>query len=153
VGEAKAFFEEQMMQTENTVENSGLTGFATNFTPQWEDAAFSRRDSMEAVDVPITTDFAFMGSGWTDETEEAERFDVLIRQKLVVVKDLRTNFLGSYIATIIPDRDYAAARKKTSAMDFLNFGDYGNFSGLIIYSLPLDCSVAGEPIPGRHVDG
>ena len=137
VEEAKAFFEEQLMQSGNTLNNAQTRGFATNFTPQWDRARISSgRDSMIAVDVPIVAEFAFMASR-ADTTEETGRFDALMLQKLIVVKDLRTNRLGSYVATIIPDKNYIKSRKNTNSMDFLNYGDYGNFSGRVIYTLPL----------------
>ncbi|MCL1938696.1 MAG: hypothetical protein FWF52_09915 [Candidatus Azobacteroides sp.] len=136
-GEAKAFFEEQMMQIGNVLDKNEALGFASNFTPQWNKAVVSGRDSMAAVDVPIVTDYSFMVSAWADETQEGERVETLLRQKLVVVKDLNTNHLGVYLVTIIPDHDYVLSRKEVGAMDFPNYGDYGNFSGRIIYSLPL----------------
>ena len=136
VSEAKAFFEEQMMQNGNTSNSWDLGGFATHFTPQWKLAVINGRDSMMAVDVPIVADLTFLASSQTEGTQK-ERFEPKMMQKLVVVKNLRTNQLGAYVATLIPDRDYALSRKEMSAMDFTNYGDYGNFSGRIIYSLPL----------------
>jgi hypothetical protein len=58
-------------------------------------------------------------------------------QKLVVVKNLQTGSMGSYVVSIIPDKSYAESNRRVSAMDFTNYGDYGRFSGRIVYSLPL----------------
>lgn len=137
VGEAKTFFEKQIMQSGKTLDSKDMRGFATNFTPQWKHAVISGQEYMAAVDVPIVANFSFSVYGWADEVQKTDRFDVNLLQKLIVVKDLRSNNLGAYVVTIIPDKDYALTRKHISAMDFPNFGTYGNFSGLIIYSLPL----------------
>jgi len=136
VGEARAFFETQIMQSGITLDNTELQGFATNFTPQWEHAVISGQDYMAAVDVPIITDLTFTVWG-VDQTLKTDSFEIDLLQKLIVVKDLRTDNMGTYVVTIIPDKYYALSKEKMSAMDFPNYGDYGNFSGRIIYSLPL----------------
>ncbi|MDR0542976.1 MAG: hypothetical protein LBH19_12310 [Dysgonamonadaceae bacterium] len=143
VAEAKASFEEQMMRMETTLNTEKLQGIATNFTPLWDHAVISGRDSMVSVDVPVVTDYLFKAIILADEPSKVVKFTEDLLQKLIVVKDLRTGNMGSYVVSIIPDKAYAESNKKVSAMDFPNYGDYSRFSGRVVYSLPL------SPVPLR----
>ena len=143
VEEAKACFEEQIMRIGSVIDKKSLKGWATNFTPQWEGAVINGCDGKLAVDVPILADYTFKvfipGEGGI---EDKKLFQEKLMQKLIVVKDLQTGILCSYVVSIIPDSDYARSKKrKLSAMDFTNYGDYGHFSGWVIYSFPL------SPVP------
>lgn len=137
VEEAKAFFEEQMMRMGETGSSGELTGFATNFTPQWDDVVVNGQGQMVSVDVPIIADIQFRAVFPVVEASKTRWVSVDMLQKLIVVKDLQTGNMGSYVVSIIPDKAYAQYKTKMSAMDFPNYGDYGDFSGRIIYSFPL----------------
>jgi len=133
VNEAKACFEDQMMWMEGVVDGKELKGWATNFTPQWDNAVISKSESkgMAAVDVPIIADFSFRAVIYDPTNPKKKIFNEKMVQKLVVAKDLKTGRLCSYVASIIPDKDYALSKnRKLSAMDFANYSDYGNFSGM-----------------------
>lgn len=93
VNEAKAFFEEQMMRMRETTGGNELHGFATDFTPQWKDAVINGRDSMVSVDVPVEADFLFRAVILANNTAETKAFLTYLRQKLIVVKNLRTGML------------------------------------------------------------
>ena len=139
VEEAKTFFEGQMTWIKNGLDSKNLEGWATNFTPQWSGAVISGGNHKVAVDVPILADHTFKvfipGEGGV---EDRKLFQEKVMQKLIVVKDLQTGVVCSYVVSIIPDKDYARSKKrKLSAMDFTNYGDRGNFSGWVIYSFPL----------------
>ena len=132
VDEAKAFFEEQMMRIGEARDDNELQGLATEFTPLWSKAVISGKDSMVAVDVPITANSLFWAILPSKSDSTAMKSAVHMPQKLVVVKNRKTGNKGTYIVSLIPDR-----KMRISAMDFTNYGDYGNFSGRITYSLPL----------------
>lgn len=130
-----------------------------DFTPMWDKAEPSRLHERASVDIPILPSYRFraLQSGFRHGRSEVCAMN--ISQKLVVVKDLTTGRLGSYILTLIPDSS-CGAKDTDWCSRFLNSGGKGKFSGLAIYtesSLGLLIRVSqyheGRKIKGVYIPG
>ena len=71
-------------------------------------------------------------------------------QKLVIVKSRTTGKIGQYLLTLVPDVEYERQHQGEVADLFINAGDKGGFSGVVIYSIPgLDLIVRAN----RYING
>lgn len=138
VAEAHRFFENH---TEHYFTRSGIPqqNFKRlnpgDFMPNWDKAKISQLHDLASVDVPIAASYRFRAIGCTFSNGRSEVRSVDVTQKLVVVKNLTTDSLGSYILTLIPNPAYATRHKGLNlCATFLNTGDKGKFSGIAIYT-------------------
>lgn len=139
VEEARLFFEDHAGRFSQVTRSGNLKqGFNLNpgeFAPNWEKARISQFNKLASVDVPIASDYRYraLRSRFRNGRTEIQEVDIV--QKLVVVKDLKTDSLGSYILTLIPDPSYTARHRDVDLCEtFLNTGDKGEFSGIAIYT-------------------
>ncbi len=138
VEEARQFFENRAEHyfTRSDVPRQNFKGLNPGeFTPNWDKAKISQLHDVASVDVPIAASYRFRAIGSTFSNGRSGVRSVDVAQKLVVVKNLTTDSLGSYILTLIPNPAYASRHKGSDlCATFLNTGDKGKFSGIAIYT-------------------
>ena len=138
IEEARNFFESQ---TERNLQGTRADGSLQqsnpfnpgDFTPVWDKAKTSQSRERASVDIPILSSYRFRALQSSFNHGRSKVDAVNISQKLVVVKDLTTGRLGSYILTLIPDSS-CGAKDVDWCSRFLNSGDKGKFSGLALYT-------------------
>jgi len=152
VEEAKAFFEKQMSIGQTRAEGTRKSKIFNpgDFTPRWDKAKTSEAEKIASVDVPITSQYQFKAIRSEENSGKIKAYSVNIEQKLVVVKGRRHQQLSQYLMTFIPDEQYAKTHKGHIAEKFVNTGDKGGYSGIVIYTHPT----LGIPIRvSKYVDG
>lgn len=136
--EAKTYFEKQMMSvsaSRSLNEPQRKKGIAPGeFVPKWEGSVASVKLDLACYDIPIDASVRHKAMYATYENGKATANMVDVYQKLIVVKDIRTQQLGQYILTLIPDKGFYNKHKKDVANKFVNCADKGGFSGVAIYS-------------------
>ena len=121
-----------------------------NFVPDWDKAVASARKDMLCYDIPIESEYTYKAILLPIDDGEPDLSVVNVYQKLLVLKNVRTESLGQYILTLIPDVAYEKLYAGKVADRFINAGEIGDFSGLAIYTIPsLDLIVRAN----RYVNG
>lgn len=162
VEEARLFFENHAGRFSRTTRSGKLKqGFTDlnpgEFAPNWDKARISQFNKLASVDVPIASGYRYCAvrSRFRNGRTEIQTVDIV--QKLLVVKDLKTDSLGSYILTLIPDPSYTARHRDADLCEiFLNTGDKGEFSGIAIYtesSLGINRYRSGKKTNGIYIPG
>lgn len=144
VDQARSYFERVATPTRAGAEDGAFTLGA--YTVDWSRAAISSGEERCSFDVPVQGEFRYYR--YRLDGEGQPRFSP-IYHKLVVVKDLGTDEMGSYLRFYIPSPDYAAGRREEDYDRFLNNSRKGDFSGLAVYT-----SLDGFPVCAvRYVEG
>lgn len=139
IAEAQAFFEKQVgssLTTRLQSDDKSQTLPPGDFSPQWQSARICQNKDIANVDVPILSQYRYMAFRSDVFNGTGKAYSVNITQKLVIAKNTKTNKLGYYIITLIPDKDYYASNKKGITDQFISCGTGGNYSGWVIYSIP-----------------
>lgn len=137
VEEARAFFENNQVLIPSTRSDSDEKSFDPGeFSPQWEKAVADEDNHIASVEVPILTQYRYRGLCSEFQSGKAHVRKVDIFQKLIVVKDDRSQQMAQYILTLIPDGDCYKKYGRNVVDKFLNTKDRGSYSGVVIYSIP-----------------
>lgn len=137
---AKDFYYERMEQTADAVrarasrKRDAFSLCPDGFVPKWKLAVASAQDNLVCYDIPIKTDRWYEARLSDYKSGEKSYYTVTTSQKMVIVKDLKTNVIELYILTLIPNREYYAKYKNDIGERFINCGDKGEFSGIAIYT-------------------
>ena len=140
VSEAKEFFEQQMMQI--PVTRSSETGnkflVPENFTPLWSSQTSTEYGNTACMNVPISTLSRFKA-----RYKQNGKYEVVdVWQKLIILKNTESGDMVQFIMSVIPCYSYA---KDNPGADigkiFVQGGDKGDFSGMVLYSLPATGTV------------
>lgn len=136
IEDARSAFQNQFIKSQTrTGRKDNLSPLSPGeFTPQWSDGVHSANNSIISYDIPILSDRKLAAFRATYRDCAAIATHVNVYQKLIVVKDIKTDMISSYILTLIPDTKNA--NEKDILSQFLNCTNKGAFSGLAIYSLP-----------------
>ncbi|WP_195460410.1 hypothetical protein [Alistipes sp. D31t1_170403_E11] len=136
IEDARSAFQNQFIKSQTrTGQKDNLSPLSPGeFTPQWSDGVHSANNSIISYDIPILSDRKLAAFRATYRDCAAIATHVNVYQKLIVVKDIKTDMISSYILTLIPDTKNA--NEKDILSQFLNCTNKGAFSGLAIYSLP-----------------
>ena len=105
-----------------------------DFVPDWDGAVGSSSGGLACYDVPIEADYRYKAV-YAEErhgTVSAERVNVY--QKLVIVKDVKSERMSQYILTLIPSKAYDARYGSSVCDRFITRSDKGGFSGVAVYS-------------------
>ena len=105
-----------------------------DFVPDWDGAVGSSSGGLACYDVPIEADYRYKAV-YAEErhgTVSAERVNVY--QKLVIVKDVKSERMSQYILTLIPSKAYDARYGSSVCGRFITRSDKGGFSGVAVYS-------------------
>lgn len=146
ISEAKKFFEDHIEyktrahgDPEQT--SSHLRSFTPgDFTPHWENASCSENIQIACVDVPIHPEYKYRALKSNFRGAQPHIYSVTISQKILIVKDKKNETLQWYVMSLIPDEDYFINHKGNLADNFMNIGDHGQYSGLVIYH-QIDCQI------------
>ena len=140
VSEAKEFFEQQMMQI--PVTRSSETGnkflVPENFTPLWSSQTSTEYGNTACMNVPISTLSRFKA-----RYKQNGKYEIVdVWQKLIILKNTESGDMVQFIMSVIPCYGYA---KDNPGADigkmFVQGGDKGDFSGMVLYSLPATGTV------------
>lgn len=140
VSEAKEFFEQQMMQI--PVTRSSETGnkflVPENFTPLWSSQTSTEYGNTACMNVPIST-----LSRYKARYKQNGKYEIVdVWQKLIILKNAESGDMVQFIMSVIPCYGYA---KDNPGADigkmFVQGGDKGDFSGMVLYSLPATGAV------------
>ena len=105
-----------------------------DFVPDWDGAVGSSSNGLACYDVPIEADYRYKAV-YAEErhgTVSAERVNVY--QKLIIVKDVKSDRMSQYILTLIPSKAYDARYGSSVCGRFITRSDKGGFSGIAVYS-------------------
>lgn len=137
VEEAKTFFETQVSASATrSVSNVKQRVLPGDFSPCWDQTVSSNSKNISNIDVPILPQYKYRVIRCKMTNSTARAYTVNVTQKLVISKKIETNKIGQYYMTLIPDHSYYKKNKGDISSRFISRGDKGNYSGLIIYSLP-----------------
>lgn len=157
--EAKEFFKEQMelkvTKTRVVRKQDGRSLCPDDFVPNWESAIASSQNNLASYDIPIRTSLQYRALTYDFTGGQASAYVVDTYQKLIIVKDSKTGFLGQYILTLIPSKECNVRYKKEICDRFINCSDKGQFTGIAIYSNPLNNMIvrANRYLKGEKVQG
>lgn len=152
--EAKAFFEMKITEKETRtragkkMSNTSLS--PEDFTPKWNNAVGSSQNNLACYDMTIQTNTRYQVMSYDFKDGTARVNVVPASQKLVIVKDAETEALGQYILTLIPSKDFYVKHKNNICDLFINCSDKAYFSGVAIYTDPLNGRIIRAD---RYVDG
>lgn len=157
--EAKAFFNTQM-SVSTTKSSSNRTEVLSlgDFSPCWDQTVSSNGKNISNMDVPVWSQYKYKVIRCNMHNSVARAYTVNITQKMVVSKNVKTNKLGQYYMTLIPDQSYYRGNKGDFSSLFISHGDKNKYSGLVIYSIPqvkmpikIEKYVLGEKIFGMLI--
>lgn len=157
--EAKNFFEKKMIQGSANTRTGGKMSKTSlspqDFTPKWDNAVGSAQKDLSSYDISIATNTRYQVTSYDFKGGVARISVVIASQKLVIVKDPETESLGQYILTLIPTKDCYAKHKKNICDLFINCSDKSRFSGVAIYTNPLNGRIirANRFVDGQSVQG
>ncbi len=140
--EAKAYFtmqlEENEISTRAGKKMSKTSLSPQDFTPKWNNAVGSAQRTLASYDISIETNTRYQVMSYDFKDGIARVNVVPAFQKLVIVKDAETGVLGQYILTLVPTKDCYVKHKKNICDLFVNCSDKARFSGVAIYTNPLN---------------
>ena len=105
-----------------------------DFVPDWDGAVGSSSSGLACYDIPIEADYRYEAV-YAEErhgTMSVER--VSVYQKLIIVKDVKSDRMSQYILTLIPSKAYDARYGSSVCSRFITRSDKGGFSGIAVYS-------------------
>lgn len=152
--EAKDFFEKKMMQGSTNTRTGGKMSKTSlspqGFTPKWDNVVGSAQRNLAGYDISIETNTRYQVTSYDFKGGVARVSVVPVSQKLIIVKDVETEALGQYILTLIPTKDCYVKHKKNICDLFINCSDKACFSGVAIYTNPLNGRLVRV---NRYIDG
>ena len=140
ISDARTFFENYVSTLPMDMTPQGI--HPGNFAVDWKHAAYieNTTDSIISLNACIIPEYHYVGAFAKDYTQVPETEDdwytTVVSQKIVSLKDMRTDARACYIITIIPDASCASQSRGEIDKLFNNGDDEGNlnFSGLTIFS-------------------
>ena len=141
VEEARQYFESEYgtLSVTKTVNGEARVPWLMpgDITPMWEKAVESWKGNTASVDVEVIPTYRYKAVRSEFRNGKAEAYSVDVYQKLVVVKkhddETGEDRMGQYILTLIPDKGYDRSHRGNVAERFINTGDKGSYSGLVVY--------------------
>lgn len=130
----RLFFEDDYYKGLTKTTNSNRYGILNpgDFTPIWETALYSNNEKYAAYDVNIYSERRTSYIQAEFSTNKSKAYRLPVYQKLVIIKNLKTGKLYSYILSLIPNieshnnkvlKDYKSLKKSNK-----------NYYGLAIYT-------------------
>ncbi len=146
VDAARDFFETAVLTRSGGEPAGGLT--LGSFEPDWESAQPSEGWDLEAVDVPVRSDYIYRISVGRDSL--GRELGLRITHRLIVLRQKTTEALCPYLLFYVPDSTYAAARPLQTAElceTLLSCAEKASFTGLALYT-----RTDGTPIAAQRYD-
>lgn len=105
-----------------------------DFVPNWDAAVGSVNNGLACYDIPITPTYHFKAIYVDERSGKPSAGKVNVYQKLVIVKDVKSNRMDQYILTLIPSKLYDNRNGVQTCNNFINCADKGGFTGVALYS-------------------
>ncbi len=105
-----------------------------DFVPNWDAAVGSVNNGLACYDIPITPTYHFKAIYVDERSGKPSAGKVNVYQKLVIVKDVKSNRMDQYILTLIPSQLYDSRNGVQTCNNFINCADKGGFTGVALYS-------------------
>ena len=105
-----------------------------DFVPNWDAAVGSVNNGLACYDIPITPTYHFKAIYVDERNGKPSAGKVNVYQKLVIVKDVKSNRMDQYILTLIPSQLYDSRNGSQTCNNFINCADKGGFTGVALYS-------------------
>ena len=105
-----------------------------DFVPNWDAAVGSVNNGLACYDIPITPTYHFKAIYVDERSGKPSAGKVNVYQKLVIVKDVKSNRMDQYILTLIPSQLYDSRNGSQTCNNFINCADKGGFTGVALYS-------------------
>ena len=134
IAAAKTFFEASVATTRTTfADDPGIT--PGEFAPKWEQAKYTADTLIESVDVPIITGCSYRMTFTIRNEESGKRstYSLPIYQKLIVVRNSRSDEMECFIMNLIPDKEYLIKNRSALLKKVFN-GNFADYSGIVLYS-------------------
>lgn len=136
--EAKNFFQTQardnLMLSRSLDNKKNETVSPGDFVPNWDAAVGSVNNGLACYDIPITPTYHFKAIYVDERSGKPSAGKVNVYQKLVIVKDVKSNRMDQYILTLIPSKLYDNRNGVQTCNNFINCADKGGFTGVALYS-------------------
>ena len=136
--EAKNFFQTQAhanLTLSRSLDNKrNKTVSPGDFVPNWDAAVSSTNNGLACYDIPITPTYHFKAIYVDERNGKPSAGKVNVYQKLVIVKDVKSNRMDQYILTLIPSKLYDSRNGAQTCNNFINCADKGGFIGVALYS-------------------
>ena len=136
--EAKNFFQTQardnLMLSRSLDNKKNETVSPGDFVPNWDAAVGSVNNGLACYDIPITPTYHFKAIYVDERNGKPSAGKVNLYQKLVIVKDVKSNRMDQYILTLIPSQLYDSRNGSQTCNNFINCADKGGFTGVALYS-------------------
>ena len=136
--EAKNFFQTQardnLMLSRSLDNKKNETVSPGDFVPNWDAAVGSVNNGLACYDIPITPTYHFKAIYVDERSGKPSAGKVNVYQKLVIVKDVKSNRMDQYILTLIPSQLYDSRNGSQTCNNFINCADKGGFTGVALYS-------------------
>lgn len=136
--EAKNFFQTQAhanLTLSRSLDNKrNKTVSPGDFVPNWDAAVGSTNNGLACYDIPITPTYHFKAIYVDERNGKPSAGKVNVYQKLVIVKDVKSNRMDQYILTLIPSKLYDNRNGAQTCSNFINCADKGSFTGVALYS-------------------
>lgn len=136
--EAKNFFQTQAhanLTLSRSLDNKrNKTVSPGDFVPNWDAAVGSTNNGLACYDIPITPTYHFKAIYVDERNGKPSAGKVNVYQKLVIVKDVKSNRMDQYILTLIPSKLYDSRSGAQTCNNFINCADKGGFTGVALYS-------------------
>ena len=136
--EAKNFFQTQAhanLTLSRSLDNKrNKTVSPGDFVPNWDAAVSSTNNGLACYDIPITPTYHFKAIYVDERNGKPSAGKVNVYQKLVIVKDVKSNRMDQYILTLIPSKLYDSRNGAQTCNNFINCADKGGFTGVALYS-------------------
>ena len=136
--EAKNFFQTQardnLMLSRSLDNKKNETVSPGDFVPNWDAAVGSVNNGLACYDIPITPTYHFKAIYVDERNGKPSAGKVNVYQKLVIVKDVKSNRMDQYILTLIPSQLYDSRNGSQTCNNFINCADKGGFTGVALYS-------------------
>ncbi len=136
--EAKNFFQTQardnLMLSRSLDNKKNETVSPGDFVPNWDAAVGSANNELACYDIPITPTYHFKAIYVDERSGKPSAGKVNVYQKLVIVKDVKSNRMDQYILTLIPSKLYDNRNGVQTCNNFINCADKGGFTGVALYS-------------------
>lgn len=136
--EAKNFFQTQardnLMLSRSLDNKKNETVSPGDFVPNWDAAVGSVNNGLACYDIPITPTYHFKAIYVDERSGKPSAGKANVYQKLVIVKDVKSNRMDQYILTLIPSKLYDNRNGVQTCNNFINCADKGGFTGVALYS-------------------
>lgn len=136
--EAKDYFHAQIAEnlklsrSLNSEDNKTIS--PGDFIPNWDIAVGAAMNGVASYSIPIAPTYRFRAIYVDVENGMPSVGKVNVYQKLVIVKEIKSNKMSQYILTLIPSTAHDAKNGALTCDNFINCADKGRFTGVAIYS-------------------